>query len=67
MKPNTNNKPGAKKAVRQPKKRPSVGGRIIEGLHEAIAWSNGEDVAGVHVTQVVIPNVDVREVRTKIG
>jgi hypothetical protein len=26
------------------KKSPTVGGRIIEGLEEALAWSKGEDL-----------------------
>ena len=48
------------------KKRPGVGVRIIEGLEEAIAWSKGEEV-GVRVTQVQIPDVDVSEVRHRMG
>ena len=48
------------------KKSPSVGARIIEGLEEAIAWSKGEDVA-VQVTQVQIPDIDVSEVRHRMG
>jgi putative transcriptional regulator len=55
------------KAVpRAPKKRPTVGARIIEGLEEAISWTRGEN-AGAHLTLVQVPEVDVREVRTKMG
>jgi putative transcriptional regulator len=48
------------------KKAPGVGARIIEGLKEALAWSKGENVA-VRVTQVQIPDVDVLEVRRRMG
>ena len=48
------------------KKGPGVGARIIEGLEEALAWSKGESVA-VRVTQVQIPDVDVSEVRRRMG
>jgi putative transcriptional regulator len=48
------------------KKAPSVGARIIQGLEEAIAWSKGESVA-VRVTQVQIPDIDVSEVRHRMG
>ena len=48
------------------KKKPTVGARIIEGLEQAIAWTQGEDV-NVGVTLVHVPDVDVREVRTKMG
>jgi putative transcriptional regulator len=48
------------------KKGPSVGARIIEGLEEAIAWSKGENVA-VRVTQVQVPDIDVTEVRHRMG
>ena len=55
--------------VKKPKparKRPTVGERIIEGLEQAIAWTNGENDR-VQVTLVHVPEVDVREVRTKMG
>ena len=48
------------------RKQPTVGARIIEGLEQAIAWAQGED-ANVRVTLVHVPDVDVREVRTKMG
>jgi putative transcriptional regulator len=48
------------------RKRPTVGARIIEGLEQAIAWTHGED-AGARVTLLHLPEVDVREVRTKMG
>jgi putative transcriptional regulator len=53
-------------AVRAPKKRTTVGARIIEGLEQAIAWTRGEN-DDVRVTLVQVPEVDVREVRTKMG
>lgn len=60
----------AKRAVKRAggvaKKRPTVGARIIEGLEQAIAWTRGENDK-VRVTLVHVPDVDVREVRTKMG
>jgi putative transcriptional regulator len=47
-------------------KKPTLGERIIEGLEEAVAWSRGEDVP-VRVTLVHIPEIDVREVRRRMG
>lgn len=48
------------------KKNSSVGKRIIEGLEEAIAWSKGEDVP-VRVSRVQVPDVDVSQVRRRMG
>jgi putative transcriptional regulator len=48
------------------KKRRTVGQNIIEGLEQAIAWSRGENTQA-RVALVHIPDVDVREVRTKMG
>jgi putative transcriptional regulator len=48
------------------KKRQTVGESIIEGLKQAIAWTQGEN-ENVRVTLVHVPEVDVREVRTKMG
>jgi putative transcriptional regulator len=56
---------GAKTPARAPRKRPTVGERIIEGLEQAIAWTRGEDVP-VRVTKVEAPVVDVRAVRRKL-
>ncbi len=53
-------------AVRAPQKRSTVGARIIEGLQQAIAWTRGEN-DDVRVTLVQVPEIDVREVRTKMG
>ena len=67
MNRNTKTKKAAKKvASGAPKKKPSVGASIIEGLEQAIAWSRGENV-NVRVTLVHVPNVNVREVRKKMG
>jgi putative transcriptional regulator len=48
------------------RKRHTVGGSIIQGLNEAIAWTRGEST-NVRVTLVHIPEVDLRKVRTKMG
>jgi putative transcriptional regulator len=47
-------------------KRPGVGARIIEGLEEAIAWSKGQNNR-VRVTLVDVPEVNVRQVRRRMG
>src|ERR1035441_1900080 len=62
----TKTKRAVKRVRRVAKRRPTVGARIIEGLEQAIAWTRGEN-ENVHVTLVHVPNVDVREVRTKMG
>ena len=62
----TKTKRAVKKVTRAAKKRPTVGARIIEGLEQAIAWTRGEN-DNVRVTLVHVPEVDVREVRTKMG
>lgn len=46
--------------------RPAVGQRIIQGLQQAVAWTRGEDNSA-RVTQVQVPDVDVRDVRRKMG
>lgn len=59
-------------ALKQSKKRTgsrksrTVGGSIIEGLKQAVAWTRGE-TGKTRVTLVYVPEVDVREVRTKMG
>jgi putative transcriptional regulator len=58
-------KPKARQVAR-PRKRRTVGESIIEGLKQAIAWTRGEN-ENVRVTLVHVPEVDVREVRTKMG
>ncbi len=43
------------------------GGRILEGLREAIAHANGEP-ARVRIREVHVPsNIDVRAIREKLG
>lgn len=55
----------AKKAA--PRRRPqTVGESIIEGLQQAIAWTRGEN-DNVRVTLVRLPEIDVKEVRKKMG
>ena len=49
-----------------PRKNQTVGESIIKGLEQAIAWTRGEN-DDVRVTLVHVPEVDVREVRTKMG
>jgi putative transcriptional regulator len=58
----------AKKAakIRVARKRPTVGGGIIEGLEQAAAWTRGENDR-VRVTRVQVPDVDVRDVRQRMG
>jgi putative transcriptional regulator len=64
---NTKTKRPAKKTARRvPKKRSTVGTSIIKALEQAIAWTRGEN-ENVRVTLVHVPEVDVREVRTKMG
>ncbi len=58
-------KPKTAKKTRT-RKRLTVGGSIIQGLKEAIAWTRGEN-DNARVTLVHVPEVDVREVRTKMG
>ena len=48
------------------RKRQTVGESIVEGLKQAIAWTRGES-DDVRVTLVHVPEVDVREVRTRMG
>ncbi|MGA2740708.1 MAG: helix-turn-helix domain-containing protein [Bryobacteraceae bacterium] len=59
----------AKSAVRKAarvRKPVTVGESIIQGLKEAIAWTNGDN-GNVRVTLVRVPEVDVRKVRRKMG
>ena len=65
MKIKTNTK-GAVKKAEPARKRPTVGERIVEGLEQAIAWTKGENER-VRVTLVHVPQVDVREIRTRMG
>jgi putative transcriptional regulator len=46
--------------------RPTVGRRIIEGLEQAVAWTRGEN-ARVRVSLVQAPDVNVRDVRRRMG
>jgi putative transcriptional regulator len=55
----------AKKPMRGRKPR-TVGESIIKGLKEAIAWTEGKN-DNVRVTIVDVAEVDVREVRLKMG
>ncbi len=59
-------RPAKKTAGRVSKKRSTVGASIIKGLEEVVAWTRGEN-ENVRVTLVHVPEVDVREVRTKMG
>jgi putative transcriptional regulator len=54
------------RTVKPKRKKAPVGHRIIEGLEEAIAWSRGESDR-VRVTVVTIPEIDVRQVRRRMG
>lgn len=57
-----------KRATTKPtlKKRPSVGPRMIEGLEQAISWTQGANDRA-RVTLVQVPDVDVRRVRQGMG
>lgn len=59
-------RPAKRTAGRVPKKGSTVGASIIKGLEEAIAWTRGDN-ENVHVTLVHVANIDIREVRTKMG
>lgn len=48
------------------RKRPGVGSRIIEGLEQAIAWTRGDE-ACARATLVQVPEINVREVRKRMG
>jgi putative transcriptional regulator len=58
----------AKKTIAAQRKpaRSSVGQRIIEGLEQAVAWTQGR-TEGAQVTVVHVPQTDVREVRQQMG
>ncbi len=56
----------AKKKRLGERRRTTVGERIVEGLEQAIAWTRGRN-DNVRVTLVHVPEVDVREVRKKMG
>ena len=58
--------PRATKRTISVRKGQTVGESIVEGLNQAIAWTRGEN-DDVRVTLVQAPEVDVREVRTKMG
>jgi len=64
MKTTTKTKPAVKTA--RQRNRPTVGERIIEGLEQAIAWTRGKNDR-VRITLVHAPEVDVHEIRTKMG
>jgi putative transcriptional regulator len=59
-------RPARKTAKNLAKKRSTVGASIIRGLEQAVAWSRGEN-ENVRVTLVQVPEVDVREIRKKMG
>ncbi len=58
-------KPKARNVASRPRKNQTVDQSIIAGLEQAIAWTRGEN-DDVRVTLVHVPEVDVREVRTKM-
>lgn len=64
MKTTTKAKKAAKSRVAR--KTPTVGERIVEGLEQAVAWTRGES-GRARVTLVQVPNVDVRDVRQRMG
>ena len=66
MNTKSKNKRRSKRApVSRPRQRSTVGASIIRGLEQAIAWSRGEKT-NARVTLMHVPDVDVKEVRTKM-
>jgi len=59
-------KPRTGKAAPHSRKNQTVGESIIEGLKQAVTWTRGEN-DDVRVTLVHVPEVNVREVRTRMG
>jgi putative transcriptional regulator len=57
---------GERTTKRKRKQAPPVGQRIIEALGEAIAWSRSQNDR-VRVTVVTVPEIDVRQVRRRMG
>lgn len=55
--------PAAKKHM---VRRASVGARIIEGLEQALEWSQG-NTEGAQATVVHVPTTDVRSIRRGMG
>jgi len=53
------------KTARRSRARQTIGESIIEGLNQAIRWTQGEK-GRVNVTLVNVPDVNVRKVRTKM-
>ncbi|SPF43827.1 Transcriptional regulator, XRE family [Candidatus Sulfopaludibacter sp. SbA4] len=51
--------------MKQPKKTKTPGQSIITGVKQAIAWAAGKDIP-VKKTIIMVPHVDVREVRTRM-
>jgi len=67
MSTNSKSKQPAKNSSRRTTgKRSTLGASVIKGLEQAIGWTRGEN-QNVRVTQVQAPEVNVREVRTKMG
>jgi putative transcriptional regulator len=48
------------------RKLPTLGQSIITGLKEAVAWAEGNN-RNVRVTLVQLPEIDVKEVRIRMG
>jgi putative transcriptional regulator len=51
--------------MKRPKKTKTPGQSIITGVKQAIAWAAGEDIP-VKKTTIMVPHVDVREVRIRM-
>jgi putative transcriptional regulator len=56
----------SRKKARPARKRQTVGESVIDGLKQAIAWTRGAN-DNVRVALAHVPEVDVREVRPKMG
>ena len=46
--------------------RTKIGQDLIRGMREAVAWARGRKGA-IRVTEVIVPQVDVRAVRKRTG
>ena len=55
-----------KTSVKRQQKSATVGQSIIEGLNQAITWSQGHKEQG-RTTQVLLPTIDIRQIRAKMG
>ena len=64
----TTKKTAAKTKRASKPKYSKAGTRILKSLNEAVRWAKGEDILGVKVSYVRVPNkLDVKAIRTRLG